>query len=108
MGMKLAKITYHLERAAIARADHAAGRPVNQGSLRYGSHLDRAAMHEDLAAGYLVDGLQQYARLADNPNARWARRNNKRIHAGGPGRGRKAAHGWVSLGGRGGFVKSKD
>lgn len=69
--------------------------------------MDRAIHHEDLAAGYLVAGLQEYALLADNPNARWARRNNKRIHAGGPGRGRRKRDGWVSLGRGKGFAKAK-
>lgn len=87
MGMKLAKIQYHLERAAIARADDAAGRPVNIGAHAWGkTHLARAEYHESLAAGYLVAGLQEYARRADNPAARRARAWRRRQQPG-PGRG---------------------
>ena len=104
MGMKLAKIRYHLERAAIARADHAAGRPVNMGSLRYGSHLDRAAMHDDRAAEYLADGLRQYASLSTVKRSVYQRNFVRKKYAGGPGRGHRGPSGYVSAGGKG-FVK---
>jgi hypothetical protein len=101
MGMKLVKITYHLERAAAARADHDAGRPVNLGSLRYGSHLDRAAMHDDKAGQYLAAGLREYARLSQTPGAIRQRAWTRRRYAGGPGPGHQAGSTWVTTGGRG-------
>jgi hypothetical protein len=101
MGMKLVKITYHLERAAAARADHDAGRPVNSGSRRYGSHLDRAAMHDDKAGAYLAAGLREYAGRSQKPASVYMRGWNKRRYAGGPGRGHQAGSTWTTTGGRG-------
>jgi hypothetical protein len=113
MGMKLARINYHWDRAAAARVDDAAGRPVNQGAKRYGTHLERAAMHEEHAMTLIMLGLQEYAGRAQTRGARTQRRRRRRLarlEAGTrPGRGLKAADGWVSPGGQGsGFSRRPD
>jgi len=71
--MKLYKIRYHLERAAAARDDAEHGRPVSQGAIRYGTHEERAAMHEQKAADYLAEGLREFAGRVQTPQARAAR-----------------------------------
>ena len=104
MGMKMARITYHLDRARAARAD-----PRERTAGRRGARLvDIAARHEADAARLILEGLADYANLADNANARYQRRRTKRVHAGGPGRGHRRGSGWVAPGGRGGgFVREE-
>jgi hypothetical protein len=101
--MKIQTIAYHLERAAIARADAKAGRMIG----RHGpaSHLARAARHDDKAAAYLAEGLAKYAARAMTKGARDQRRLRRRRGGTGPGRGHKGASGYVSAGGVLGFIK---
>jgi hypothetical protein len=79
--MKLKQILYHLERASAAHADDEAGLPVSRGALRYGTHLERAAMHEEKAAAYLAEGLREYASRAQTQGAREQRRRRARLGA---------------------------
>jgi hypothetical protein len=69
--MKLYKIRYHLERAAIARARLEAGeiRPGGRGP----SFEVLAERHEQKAADYLAEGLREYAGRVQTPQARAAR-----------------------------------
>jgi hypothetical protein len=58
-------------------------------------------MHDDKAGAYLADGLREYAGRSQKPASVYMRAWNKRRYAGGPGRGKHSADGWVTTGGRG-------
>jgi hypothetical protein len=95
MGMKVAKITYHLERARYWRDNPARVRVTGA------DPADLAARHEGKAAEYLAAGLREYANRSQKPASVYMRAWNKRRYAGGPGRGKRSADGWVTTGGRG-------
>ena len=69
MGMKLAKILYHLERAHVARGNIPTGPPGGKGP----DPRALAERHESKAAQYLADGLLEHSQLAQTPGARRAR-----------------------------------
>jgi hypothetical protein len=96
MGMKVAKITYHLERARYWRAP---GATIGKSTGPQPEVL--AARHEGKAAEYLAAGLREYARRAQTVGARTQRRRRRRLAGNGPGRGKRSADGWVTTGGRG-------
>jgi len=88
MGMKLGKIRYHLERADAARAEHAIGAALDLRARRWGTHLERAAMHDNLAAQYIAEGLREYANRAQTKGAIEQRRRRVRRARANPGPGR--------------------
>lgn len=86
--MRTARIIYHLERAAAARAEPKPRPGVNPAKLE--------AYHLDKAAELIAQGLAQYANLAQDPQSKYQRRLRRRrggIDARskrpGAGRGRK-------------------
>jgi hypothetical protein len=107
MGMKTAKICYHLERAAhFQRLADLPGRP-GPGYAGPDISARRARQHQERAAELLADGLREYAQLSDDRAAAYARRWRRR-QACGPGRGRRKADGWISLGRGKGFARKND
>jgi hypothetical protein len=96
MGMKVAKITYHLERARYWRSP---GATIGNSTGPQPEVL--AARHEGKAAEYLAAGLREYAGRSQKPASVYMRAWNKRRYAGGPGRGKRSADGWTTTGGRG-------
>jgi hypothetical protein len=94
--MKVAKITYHLERARYWRAP---GATIGNSTGPQPEVL--AARHEGKAAQYLAAGLREYAGRSQTPVAIRQRAWTRRRYAGGPGRGHQAGSTWVTTGGRG-------